>query len=78
MNAAPFQSPLCATIVKIEDGCFNDILTIRMENNMVIESRGFDIGLKGVPLFKTGDKVKATLKWNDLSKCFYAVKLELA
>jgi hypothetical protein len=77
MDTAPFVSPILATVTKIEDGCFNDIITVKMDNGTVIESRGFDMGLKGVPLFKRGDKVKVTLKYNDLSKCFYAIKLDL-
>jgi hypothetical protein len=72
-----FISPIVGTILKIEDGCFNDIITVKLDNQKV-QSRGFNIGQKGVPMFKEGDKVVATLKWNDLSKCFYAIKLERA
>ena len=76
MKNETFTSPIVGTVLKIEGGCFNDILTIKL-GNQVVESRGFDIGLNGVPMFREGDKVVATLKWNDLSRCYYAIKLDL-
>ena len=72
-----FISPIVGTILKIEDGCFNDIITVKLDNQKV-QSRGFNMGQNGVPMFKQGDKVKVTLQWNDLSKCYYAIKLEIA
>lgn len=56
------------TIVEIQDGCFNDILIIKLENGKVVESRGFDIGLKGVPLVKPGQTVSCEVYFNDLAK----------
>ncbi len=63
-------------IIRIDNGCFNDIITIKLDDGTRIESRGFDIGLKGVPLFTIGDKVLVTAVYNELSKCYYARKLE--
>jgi molybdopterin-binding protein len=64
-------------IINIEEGGFNDIVTIKLDSGNVIESRGFNIGQKGVAMFKIGDVVTCDAHWNDLSKCHYAKNVQL-
>lgn len=77
METRTFTSPIVGIVLKIQEGQFGDIITVKLDNQRV-ESRGFFMGQRGVPLFKEKDKVIATLKWNDLSKCFYIIKLDIA
>lgn len=64
-------------VVKIQDGCFNDIITLKLQDGTKIESRGWDMGIKGNPILDKGDTVEFTQVYNNLSKCFYARDLKL-
>lgn len=66
-----------ATVIKIEDGVFNDIITVKLENGTVLESRGFNLPNEVISKLKKGTPVLVTTKYNDLAKKEFVNSIEL-
>jgi len=69
------------TIIDIYEGAFGgEILSIEIlgpnDEMEIVESRGFLNGLGGNPILIEGDKIEFDLKFNKLSKCYFAKNIK--